>query len=78
MYSDDDRRPTGRDVRAALQHFLRLHEEPTNCAAKELIDWLYTGPHRAQALDEALTLWALAGVALLESHETNSIQKDIQ
>lgn len=78
MHADDHPMPTEHDVQIALQHFLKLHEAPADCAAENLIGWLHHDPRRVQALDEALTLWALAGAVLLDQHKCSLIPKGFQ
>lgn len=46
--------------------FCQLHDAPSHDHADRLIQWLGQDPRHVRALDEALTLWALAGVALVE------------
>ncbi len=76
MDFENNRIPGNKDVDAALQLFLALHETPTKVAAENLIVWLQKGPAHVQALDKALTVWALAGAALI-GYRSNSDEKEI-
>lgn len=46
--------------------FCQLHDAPSCDHATRLVRWLGEDPRHVRAFDEALTLWALAGVALVE------------
>ncbi|PUA29924.1 MAG: hypothetical protein B0W54_05110 [Cellvibrio sp. 79] len=60
-----NKRGPDKDVHVALELFLALHETPTEATAEKLIIWLQKGPFHVQAFDTALTVWALAGAALI-------------
>jgi ferric-dicitrate binding protein FerR (iron transport regulator) len=47
--------------------FCRMHDAPSPELAVQLVRWLAEDPRHVRALDEALTLWALTGAALVES-----------
>ncbi|KPU91768.1 hypothetical protein APR50_31145 [Variovorax paradoxus] len=51
-------------VATAWTLFSRLHDEPSRAHAHRLVTWLGEDPLHVRALDDALTLWALAGAAL--------------
>ncbi len=51
-------------VATAWTLFSRLHDEPSRVHAHRLVAWLGEDPLHVRALDDALTLWALAGAAL--------------
>lgn len=53
--------------RAAWRLFCAMHEAPSPASAEQLIRWLGEDPRHVRALDHALTLWALAGAALVSS-----------
>jgi ferric-dicitrate binding protein FerR (iron transport regulator) len=46
--------------------FCQLHDTPSRAHADQLVVWLAESPGHVRALDEALTLWALAGAALMK------------
>ncbi|SCX59898.1 hypothetical protein [Variovorax sp. EL159] len=46
--------------------FCQLHDAPSRDHADQLVHWLGEDPRHVRAFDEALTLWALAGVALIK------------
>lgn len=50
----------------AWELFCRLHDAPSCAHAHQLVHWLVEDPRHVRAFDEALTLWALAGAALIE------------
>ncbi|MDQ0590047.1 hypothetical protein [Variovorax paradoxus] len=52
-------------VDRAWELFCRLHNAPSCIHADQLVQWLGEDPRHVRAFDEALTLWALAGAALL-------------
>ncbi|MGK6310843.1 transcriptional repressor [Variovorax sp. DT-64] len=51
--------------RTALRLFRRMHDAPSAASAEELVRWLGEDARNVLALDDALTLWALAGAALV-------------
>lgn len=53
-------------VDTAWALFCRLHDTPSRDHADRLIHWLGQDPRHVRAFDEALTLWALAGAALVK------------
>ena len=53
-------------VDTAWALFCRLHDTPSRDHADQLIHWLGEDPRHVRAFDEALTLWALAGAALVK------------
>lgn len=53
-------------VDTAWALFCRLHDVPSRDHADQLIHWLGEDPRHVRAFDEALTLWALAGAALIK------------
>jgi len=53
-------------VDTAWALFCRLHDTPSRYHADQLIHWLGEDPRHVRAFDEALTLWALAGAALVK------------
>ncbi len=59
----NDRKSTDTDLCAAWRLFLHARQ-PSAVSAERLVNWLGEDPKRVYALDEALTLWALAGGAL--------------
>lgn len=52
-------------VDRAWELFCRLHDAPSCAHADQLVHWLGEDPRHVRAFDEALTLWALTGAALL-------------
>jgi ferric-dicitrate binding protein FerR (iron transport regulator) len=52
-------------VDRAWELFCRLHDAPSCIHADQLVHWLGEDPRHVRAFDEALTMWALAGAALL-------------
>ena len=52
---------------AAWRLFRTLHERPSLASAERLVRWLGEDPRHVRALDHALTLWALAGAALVSA-----------
>ncbi|NDZ18038.1 hypothetical protein C7T35_34110 [Variovorax sp. WS11] len=46
--------------------FCRMHDAPSAASAERLVRWLGEDARNVQALDDALTVWALAGAALLK------------
>lgn len=54
-------------VSAAWRLFRALHDAPSLASAEQLIRWLGQDSGNVRALDNALTLWALAGAALVGS-----------
>lgn len=63
MCYDDEPSRADCDIHAAFALFLALHDSPTEVAAENLIEWLRGSPRHIHALDEALTLWAMSGIA---------------
>lgn len=53
-------------VDTAWALFCQLHDAPSRDHADQLIHWLGEDPRHVRAFDEALTLWALAGAALVK------------
>lgn len=53
-------------VDTAWALFCRLHDAPSREHAEQLVHWLGQDPRHVRAFDEALTLWALAGAALVK------------
>ncbi|KAF1073175.1 MULTISPECIES: hypothetical protein [unclassified Variovorax] len=51
----------------AWQLFRELHDAPSLERAQRLVLWLGRDARHVRAFDEALTLWALAGAALVGS-----------
>lgn len=51
----------------AWRLFRQLHDAPSLRTAEELVLWLGQHPAHVYALDDALTLWALAGGALVQA-----------
>jgi len=66
------------DIAWAL--FCRLHDAPSRDHADQLVHWLGEDPLHVRAFDEALTLWALAGAALVKPvlEETRRRGPDLQ
>ena len=58
--------------------FCRLHDAPSRASADELVLWLGEDPQHVRALDEALTLWALAGAALVKPVLEEARRADLQ
>ena len=58
--------PSKRARRVAWTLFCRMHAAPSAARAEQLVRWLGEDARNVQALDDALTLWALAGAALLK------------
>jgi hypothetical protein len=54
-------------VSAAWRHFRALHDSPSRASAEQLIRWLREDQRNVRALDNGLTLWALASAALVSS-----------
>ncbi|MDH6165898.1 ferric-dicitrate binding protein FerR (iron transport regulator) [Variovorax boronicumulans] len=54
------------DFDTAWTLFCRLHDRPSPERASQLVHWLAEDPGHVRALDEALTLWALTGAALVK------------
>ncbi|RST53050.1 hypothetical protein EJI01_13730 [Variovorax sp. MHTC-1] len=59
--------PTDPAFSAAWQLFRTMHDSPSLANAEQLIRWLGRDPRNVRALDNALTVWALAGAALVGS-----------
>jgi ferric-dicitrate binding protein FerR (iron transport regulator) len=53
-------------VDTAWALFCRLHDAPSREHAEQLVHWLGQDLRHVRAFDEALTLWALAGAALVK------------
>lgn len=53
-------------VDTAWALFCQLHDAPSRDHADQLIHWLGEDPRHVRAFDEALTLWALAGAAMVK------------
>ncbi len=71
--------PTDEEFRTAWLLFLALHDDPSVTAADNLLGWLRGHPKRVRALNEALSLWALAGAAIIASrHEGLEPAKRLQ
>ena len=51
----------------AWRLFRELHDAPSLERAEKLVLWLGRDARHVRALDEALTLWALAGAAMVGS-----------
>jgi len=58
--------PAQAAVDTAWALFCRLHDAPSRVHADQLVHWLGEDPRHVRAFDEALTLWALAGAALVK------------
>ncbi len=58
---------TAMEFNTAWQLFRKFHDAPSVASAEELVRWLGLSPGHVFALDDALTLWALAGAALVKS-----------
>jgi len=58
--------PAQAAVDTAWALFCRLHDAPSRVHADQLVQWLGEDPLHVRAFDEALTLWALAGAALVK------------
>lgn len=56
---------------AAWRLYMELRENPCRTAALKLTHWLREEPAHARALERALRLWALAGVALVVDRRRN-------
>jgi ferric-dicitrate binding protein FerR (iron transport regulator) len=69
MASERRDEPFNEDFCAAWRLFMALHDAPTTHAAEELIGWLRLSPRNVLALDEALTVWAMASVALMKGRD---------
>ncbi|WP_346742307.1 DUF4880 domain-containing protein [Burkholderia cenocepacia] len=52
------------DFDAAWRLFTAMHDDPSTCTAKALVEWLAQCPAHVRAFDQVLTLWALAGGGL--------------
>lgn len=52
--------------RTAWALFCRMRDAPSAASAEELVRWLGEDARNVRALDDALTLWALAGYVLVE------------
>jgi ferric-dicitrate binding protein FerR (iron transport regulator) len=52
---------------AAWRLFRAMHDAPSLASAEQLIRWLSQDPKHVRALDHALSLWALAGAALVSA-----------
>lgn len=72
MHSVEKRAPIDSDVHVALQLFLALRNSCSATAAHNLIEWLQDNPNHVGALDEALTVWAMAGAALINQRRNHS------
>ncbi|ADU38484.1 hypothetical protein [Variovorax paradoxus] len=53
-------------VDTAWALFCQFHDVPSHVHAERLVHWLGEDPRHVRAFDEALTLWALAGAALVK------------
>ncbi len=51
----------------AWRLFRELHDAPSLQSAEKLVVWLGRDARHVRALDETLTLWALAGAAMVGS-----------
>lgn len=60
----------------AWRLFRELHDAPTLDGAAKLVMWLGRDASHVRALDEALTLWALAGAAVLSSPARESFLQE--
>jgi len=60
----------------AWRLFRELHDAPTLDGAEKLVMWLGRDATHVRALDEALTLWALAGAAVLSSPARESFLQE--
>ncbi|KQX88126.1 hypothetical protein ASD34_10405 [Variovorax sp. Root473] len=58
--------PAQAAVDTAWALFCRLHDAPSRERADQLVQWLGQNPRHVRAFDEALTLWVLAGAALVK------------
>ena len=64
----------------AWRLFRELHDAPSLECAENLVLWLRCDAKHARVLDEVLTLWALAGAAMVshapgeESHQGATLQ----
>jgi hypothetical protein len=57
--------PSDPVFRDAWRLFRDLHDAPSQECAEKLVVWLGRDAKHVRALDEALTLWALAGAAMI-------------
>lgn len=78
MNFDDKQKAHDSSVRTALLLFLELHKGGSFNAALNLIEWLRDDPDHIEALNEALTIWALAGGVLIEKQEYDPSRKNLQ
>lgn len=53
-----------------------LHDSPSPERAEELIRWLGVDPGNICALDDVLTLWALAGAALVKPSMQEALREE--
>lgn len=67
--STGTRAPPDAAFSAAWNLFCTLHDAPSPACAEQLVRWLGEDPGHVRALDDVLTLWALAGAALTRPAE---------
>lgn len=60
----------------AWRLFRELHDAPSLERAEELVQWMGCDARHVRAFDEALTLWALAGAALVGSASGDGLRQD--
>ncbi|QRF56211.1 hypothetical protein [Variovorax paradoxus] len=59
----------------AWRLFRELHDAPSLERAEKLVLWLGRDARHVRAFDEALTLWALAGAAMVGSGSDDEARK---
>ena len=62
----------------AWRLFRELHDAPSLQRAQKLVLWLGRDAGHVRALDEALTLWALAGASVVEAAREAGAQPLLQ
>lgn len=71
-------RPSDPAFSMAWRLFRELHDAPSPERAEQLVAWLGQDPSHVRALDEALTLWALAGASVVEAAREAGVQPLLQ
>ncbi len=68
--------PAGSDaeLHIAWALFSRLHDQPSSAHASRLVRWLGEDPRHVRALDDVLTLWALAGASGQQRRDGGRLQ----
>lgn len=61
----------------AWRLFRELHDAPSLERAQRLVLWLGSDAKHVRAFDEALTLWALAGAAMVGSAADDESRKSL-